>query len=654
MTLLVLLPVIAFFLLWIFFLSLQPDKNLTEFVWQDALIKAGLFWSALLVLGTEVLSLFKFLTLLGIASFWGICVIILSVFLWRSKRYSLGWGNLRILFKSKMHWYGTISLIVIIAVLVVLLITGLLSPPNIHDVLTYHMSRVMHWVQNQTLSFFPTSITWELWMPPFSEMSQLNWQLLAGSDLLSSFHQWYSLILTLVAVSAAAGQLGADKKGQWLAALFTVTLPVAVLQASGAKNDIVLAFFFAALVYFITKIIRRPLWVWDEISMGIAVGLGLLTKGNFPFFILPLLIWLLVVVLKKFGWKKTFAFVGIGMMIVAGLNAGHWTRNTNAFGGPFNTAGANFTLNQRFGLDVVVSNLSRNIVSQLISTGFVNNVLLDGLERLHAWMGIPLFEQAITHGPTEFYDVPTREEVAGNPLHFLITCFAALALLVGLFRKKERSVLWNPIILAFAAFAGMVIFSGIFRWQVWGSRYFIPYYVMFAPVVGFVFSRRLPNWIGWLLSLVLLTALLNPLLNNYSRSFSWSTENRNSVWRMSRKGLLFANHQEYEGAILELTHEMDISGCRTYGLALGYNSPEYLIWATLAPSPADYTLEHIDVDNPSAVYASSDFDPCGVVVLEAERPALLQQKSYQMVGRWEFVEGQGYPLSLYLLSEYIP
>jgi 4-amino-4-deoxy-L-arabinose transferase-like glycosyltransferase len=653
MIVLAVLPMIAFFLVWIFFASLPNQKEASDFHWQESLIKTGLFWSALLVLGTELLSLFTALTTLWVALFWGLVSITLVLFLWKTDRITSGWHKLWDSINVKLGWFGLISLAVIVVFMVVILVTGLMSPPSIHDVLTYHMARVMHWVQDRSLAFYPTSITWQLWMPPFAEMSQLNWQLLAGGDLLSFFPQWYSLILTMVAVSASAGLLGAKRRGKWLAAIFVMTLPVVVLQASGAKNDLVLAFFFASLVYFMTKAVRVSLTIWDKIGMGIAVALGLLTKGNFPFFILPLLIWLLIVLLRKIGWKKTLLFACIGVLVVAGLDAGHWVRNTLTFGGPFNSAGANFTLNQRFGLDVLISNFSRNIVSQMISTSFINNTLINGLQKLHTWLGIPLFDQMITHGPTEFYDVPTREEVASNPFQFLTTCFVLLVLLIGLLRKKGRSKLWNPLLLAVVSISGMLLFSAAFRWQVWGSRYFIPYYVLFAPVVGYTFSKRLPNWMTWGLVLVLLVWSINPLLNNYSRSFSWSTENRNSIWRMSRKGLLFANHQAYEGAILELTHAMDISGCRTYGLVTSGSAPEYLIWATLSPDMTDYDLEGMAVDNPSADLTDPDFNPCGVIVYETDVPGFLAEENYQFADHWEYIPGEGYPLSLYLLPQYL-
>jgi len=123
---------------------------------------------------------------------------------------------------------------------------------------------------------------------------------------------------------------------------------------------------------------------------------------------------------------------------------------------------------------------------------------------------------------------------------------------------------------------------------------------------------------------------------------------------MSRKGLRFANHQFYEGAILELTHLMDLSGCRTYGLEIGINAPEYLIWGTLTPSAQAYYLEHIAVDNHSAIHATENFDPCGIVVFEVPLDEMVLKDSYIMVEQWRVEPDGGFPLSLYLKPNFIP
>jgi 4-amino-4-deoxy-L-arabinose transferase-like glycosyltransferase len=637
-------------LLWLFLLARHPVNTENNTPWQETLIQAGLLWSAFLVFGTEFLSLFKMLTPLGISLLWLLGGCILAFLHWRKATLSLGWANLRQLISTiKIRGLDRVMLLLITITLVILFITGILSPPNIHDVMTYHMSRVMQWVQNRSLAFFPTAITWQLWMPPFGEFSLLHWVLLGSGDWLTFLPQWFSLVLTMVAVSGITEKFSTKKRSLWLSALFVLTLPIIVLQASGAKNDIILAFLFAALAYYVIKAANQELRTFDFLLAGITVGLGLLTKGNFPFFALPLLAWLLFLAIKKIPWQKIFLFILIGLVAVAALNAGHWIRNTQTFGGPFNVGDANFTLNARFGLDVVISNYARNAARQMMSVAPLDNIIINMLTHLHAILGVPLFDQTITHGPTHFYSALNREEVASNPLHFGITIFVFIFLLVRvLLGKKREAETWQPIFLGLSAIAGMIIFSAVFRWQTWGGRYFIPYYILFAPVVGVVIGEKFPRWTVWVVSLLLVIIMVHPLINNHSRSFSWAEANRNSVWRMSRKGLQFANYQIYEGAVLELTQEMGDSGCRTYGLVVGLNSPEYLIWASLRPDPSHYYLEHIGLDNASAIHADQALSLCGIIVFEAADPAIVQEEGYQLVKRLWFGSESGHALSLFL------
>jgi hypothetical protein len=652
MTALALLPLFVFILVWLFFLSLQSQDE-TEFGGiRKALIFAGLFWSAALALGTELLSLVSGLTAGGVAGFWAAGIVMMGLLHWHTKFISKGFRRIeRSCRRWHLSWFEWVILAASLMGLLILLITGLLSPPNVHDVLAYHMSRVMHWAQNNSLAFFPTPNTWQLWMPPFSEFSQLHFYLLSGSDLLAFLPGWYSLILSMAAVSLTAKRLGVNSKGQWLSAFFVLSLPIIVLQASGGKNDIVLGFFFAALATFVVESNAKKLDLLSRIGCGLSVGLGVLTKGTFPFFALIFLVWLFVNMLRHSGWVQTLGFIGLGLVIVLALNGGHWVRNTLTFGNPLYTGYEDSLINARFGLRVTVSNLTRHMAVQLNGKyGLVNETVEKIVSQIHDWMDLPLFDPGLTHGPGEFYYVPTREEVAGNPFHFALTILSFFLLLVSLFWVEDRKQKNWTAILSLASFASVILFSMVFRWQAWSTRFFIPYYIAFAPVIGFVFGRKLPSPAAWLLAITLGIVMVNPLLNNYSRSFSWAEGNRNSIWRVSRKGLLFANNQAIEGAVLGLTQAMEDSGCRTYGVVMRRNAPEYLLWGALRPDPQGYTIEHIQTSNASSVNASPDFDPCGIILFEMTEMDLVDQTTYQWVKRWGV--GETYPFSLYLKSDF--
>jgi 4-amino-4-deoxy-L-arabinose transferase-like glycosyltransferase len=482
-----LLPMIAFCLLFLLLLARQPQQVSGPAAWQEPLIQTVLFWSAFLVLGTELLNMVKGLTTAGIILLWLGALFGLAYLHWTGKSLLPGWGRFISVFKQlRLGWFDRLALAVILAALLILLITGLMSPPNIHDVLAYHMSRVMHWVQNQSLAYYPTTITWQLWMPPFSEFSQLHWQLLTGGDVLASLHQWYHLVFIMAAVSATVGLLGVRKRGQILSAMFILTVPIVVLQASGAKNDIVLSFFIAALLYYVVKAAVAELSYVDWVAAGISVALGVLTKGTFSFFALPLLAWLLISMLKKAGWKNALMFAAIGLVLVLLFNGAHWMRNTRTFGSPFTSEERSSLMNSRFGASVTLSNLSRHAVVQMNGKyGIVNETLMIAVEGIHQWLDMDLFDPGITLGPREFYYVPTREEVAGNPFHFAITGLLVLLCVFGLINKKFRSEAYLVMILSGVALAGAILFSAAFRWQAWSTRFFIPYYVLFSPVFGY-------------------------------------------------------------------------------------------------------------------------------------------------------------------------
>jgi len=97
-----------------------------------------------------------------------------------------------------------------------------------------------------------------------------------------------------------------------------------------------------------------------------------------------------------------------------------------------------------------------------------------------------------------------------------------------------------------------------------------------------------------------------------------------------------------------------VSECRTYGMSIGGNSPEYLIWGTLTPDSQDYYLEHMGVDNPSAVHASQDFDPCGIIVFEAAPPESVVEGDYLLYEGWQLEGYAGLPVQLYLRQDFIP
>ena len=80
-----------------------------------------------------------------------------------------------------------VGLLVGISIIIALVGTvALLSPPNTWDVMTYHLPRIVHWLQNRSVAFYPTHEPRQLFMPPWAEFAVLHFHALFGDDRLDN------------------------------------------------------------------------------------------------------------------------------------------------------------------------------------------------------------------------------------------------------------------------------------------------------------------------------------------------------------------------------------------------------------------------------------------------------------------------------------
>ena len=159
-------------------------------------------------------------------------------------------------------------------------LTAWLSPPNTFDALAYHIPRIVYWAQAGSVAFFPTPYLSQISAPPLAEYLMLHTYVLSGGDHWVNLVSVLAFVGCIAGVSAVAAALELNSRTQALAALVCATLPSAILQASGPKNDCLTALWLVALVYFT---LRRNLPY-----AALALGLALATKGTAYLFAPPL------------------------------------------------------------------------------------------------------------------------------------------------------------------------------------------------------------------------------------------------------------------------------------------------------------------------------------------------------------------------------
>jgi hypothetical protein len=140
--------------------------------WRSSMIGAATIWGIVVVLITELLSLPGGLTRPNLTLAWLAVDGIALVYAWLVAPHKgmmkglLGYGetarqiliSLRI---AKMLWLWGLAVIVLLVAIV-----AFLTPPNTQDVMTYHMPRVMYWMQQRSVAFYPTVDYRQLYMPP--------------------------------------------------------------------------------------------------------------------------------------------------------------------------------------------------------------------------------------------------------------------------------------------------------------------------------------------------------------------------------------------------------------------------------------------------------------------------------------------------------
>ncbi len=390
---------------------------------------------------------------------------------------------------------------------------ALLAPPNTWDSMTYHMSRVAHWLQNESVSNFPTHISRQLMYPPFAETVIAQLQALTGSDRLAGLVQWSAYVGSVIGVSLIAKRLGGDARTQLLAAALAASVPVAVIQASGTKNDLVVGFWLVCAVCFVLDP-RGSSSRAVATLIGTSLGLALATKFTGYIFGPSIAAWWLIRVLRTRGLdRRALELVAISALMVAAVNLPHvsrtvvlleaagWkmtvgspmyedasgqvatpperARSKPAADGRWRLAVPSRHVNQIWDPLAWTSNLTRNAALHLALPGSAADGVNAAVRAIHRWLGADPNDPDTTYPPNGYRGVrfSMHEDSVGSPLHFVIA-LVCLGLLASARARRSDGAVALAATVAGAAF----LFCLLLKWQPWHGRLHLPLFLLCAPL----------------------------------------------------------------------------------------------------------------------------------------------------------------------------
>lgn len=582
--------------------------------WRRVLLRAVLLSGLYLTFITEGLGRLGLLRQAPLALAWAVPALALAGCLAR-----LGW---------RRAWrpprlvkpLGRGEAILAAGILVILLVTAVvafLAPPQTWDSLNYHMARVAHWAQQGSVKAFATGIEVQNSRPPGAEYGVLHAYVLAQSDRWVNFVAWWAMVVSVVGVSLVARQLGASRPAQLGAAAFLATLPMALIQASSTMTDMIVAVWMVAAAseaLTLAEDTRR----WEAaFFLAAAAALAAFTKPTaFPY-LLGVAAPLSVHLLRRGRLRQALAYAALAALVVISVNGGYWSRMLNLYGSLQSPHEVELHRNGLMTPAGVASNLVRHIALEVGTPWrYPNRAAVEAVLMVHRLLGLdPSDPRTTAHEDFTIPPLNVSETKAGSPLHALLA-MAAAGLVILRLRSFSREILGYGAGLLLAALA----FSLIFKWQVFASRYHLPFFALLAPWLGAIASRRLPS--AWILGLAagLMLACFPWLTGIRTRPLLpwWDEPKVGSLLVEDRTSLVFAGGKYLQIPYTEMAALIRQQGCLDVGLMLGGNAAEYPVWFLLGAPRDELRIEWLVGGTPSAALADADFNPCAILCAGCE------------------------------------
>jgi 4-amino-4-deoxy-L-arabinose transferase-like glycosyltransferase len=599
----------------------------------EALLLAAAFWAGIVSVSSEVLGLLHVLNRTALAVLWGGIAIGVGFLGWNKGHLQAAWSSLRATPVSLRP--SEAILLVCMAILgLALLAVAWISPPNNVDSLYYHVARVAHWAENQSLEHYATARQNQLLKPIWAETAILHLRLLWGSDRTSNLVQWFSMVLSAVGVMGLAARLGAGRSGRLLAAAFGMTIPAGILQASSTQNDYVVAVWSVAVAFWVVTAKERELTRWEKAGLGLTLGAGFLTKGTFYVYAPPLMLWYFLPRLRTPGIGPVLR-EGVALALIAGfLNLGFWARNVQTYGGPYGTSEwlqrnlwirflpaspssadeppAGEPEGGALATPVVpgsswVDRMARVAAFNMVTpSGRINDVVRQVMGRFPATFP-PLYMK-------EWEIVAwSHEDTTPNTIHLLLYALGIAGALMGRGPAGGVPRKYALVVLAMYGLIPVVIGHGV---SVWGMRYQLPFFVLAAPVAGVVFASifhsRLTPYVGGLL---LLASLPWVLFNNTRPLIGrtpWPTR-VGSILTTSQADLMFAAAPKLQSPYEQAVEAVEAHACQSVGLRIDSGHLEYLFWWLFGAPESGTRIETIYTLPRLEPLLNKDFHPCAVI-----------------------------------------
>lgn len=373
---------------------------------------------------------------------------------------------------------------------------AVLYPSTIWDSQAHHLPRLAQFEQNHTVAPFPTYYPSMNSTYPFASLVMTQIALFEGSlNTHLALLQWFAYAMSAALVYAISVRLGSGRMGARFATLLALSAPAVALQATSTQYDLVLAMWVLIAVYLALTLMER-VDVRTASWLGLALGLGLVTKISTLLLFGPFALWLVYRATRSSGWQRALggglATVLIAVVVATPLFAMNLTLGGNVLGTGI-PGNAHVAVPDR-SPGALWTNGIRNL-SVLISTpsGAVNSLVVRGASAAASLGGVPANSPTNKETSDAPYSLSTsafNPDQAGAPITTVILFGCLIALALSAANRTKSSFQRGEVLLyALCSLSGLLAVATLITWQPFIVRTMTGSLLLVSPLAGVAISQ---------------------------------------------------------------------------------------------------------------------------------------------------------------------
>lgn len=518
-----------------------------------------------------------------------------------------------------------IFIIIGIILTIFLIVISLSTIPYNWDGLSYHLTRIVVWLENGSVAHFSTIDTRMLGTPPLKEFVDLHVYSIIGrfNDSFLNLTQTFSFILNSLFVLEIADRIGCKLKGKIVSILIFASTGTVLAEALSIQNDQFAATFVLIFLIFVLNLIKNEKFMkiskrllLNMIFIGIAIGFTYLSKPSGLFAILLFSLYLVIDAFRKKIKPLTFISVLLITFITTVIVISpELIRNIYTYGSimdPWQGPGQLVqTLDPRYLLVNMLKNIGTNI-SYSLFPAFLS-LYSRGVYFIGRVIHIDITDKLISEIPGEPYILkPSASfsfDTAINILFFVLLLVFIVFALCRLFRTKNHKIDYRLV-----AFLSLVFALCFIKWEIFMSRYLLVYFAIMSPAIAleieqFYFKKKKYNDFGIILTSILCIMMIGAILNYHINNIYNSSQ-----YEIREQAYYKDNKSEYYNVYKKINNYMN----NNYYNKIGFNI--YSLGAYNYPV-IKLLSEHSDIvnvindKNTTVKYEDTNYNPDLIVIV---------------------------------------